>query len=123
MNGVSAPSGPRARGRPGGSVQTDARVEYRVENVHDQVRHDDEGRGQDRDAQDDGQVLHVDRLDGGPAESGYAEERLHDEDSAERDADVEAGQGNDGSERGTQRVPRDQAVFAHSLGPGGPDVI
>src|SRR6185437_12516204 len=85
MNGVSAPSGLRARGRPGGSVQADARVEHRVENVHDQV--------------------------------------LDDDDPAERGADVEAGQGNHGGERSAQRVPGDQAVFAHPLGPGRPDVI
>src|SRR6185503_10417613 len=123
MNGVSAPSGLRARGRPERSVQADARVEHRVEKVDYQVRDDDEGRGQDRDAQDDGQVLLLDRLDDGPAKPGYAEQGLDDDDPAERGADVEAGQGHHRGERRPQGVPRDHAVFRHALGPGGPDVI
>src|SRR5216684_8236806 len=105
------------------SVQADARVKHGIDKVHDQVRDDDEGRGQDHDSHDDGQVLLVDRLNDGPAKSGYAEERLGDDDSAERGADVEARQGNHRRERGTQRVPRDHATFTHALGPGGPDVV
>ena len=65
------------------SVRADARVKQGVGDVHQHVHQDDEGRGEDHDADDDGQVLLVDRLDGDPAEAGNAEDRLDEDDSAE----------------------------------------
>ena len=64
------PGPPRGELAVVASVQAGARVKHGVDDVHQHVREDDEGRGEDHDADDDGQVLLADRLDGAPAEAG-----------------------------------------------------
>jgi hypothetical protein len=56
-------------------VQADARVQDGVEDVDEQVRHDDAGRRHDDDADDDRQVLLADRGDRRVAEAGQADAR------------------------------------------------
>jgi hypothetical protein len=53
-------------------VQADARVEDGVEDVDEQVRHDDPGRRDNDDTDDDRQVLLADRGDRRVAEAGQA---------------------------------------------------
>src|SRR3954453_18290856 len=72
-----------------GSVVPDARVDDRVEDVDDEVGHDDEEGTDQGYADDDRQVLLVDRVDGELADPLEAERVLGEDRAAEQSAEVE----------------------------------
>src|SRR4051794_40867365 len=84
------------------SAVADSRIDHAVQDVHDQVSNDQRDRRNERNAEDDGQVVLADGVDQQLAETVEVEHRLGDHRRADQRAEVDAENGDDRRERGAQ---------------------
>src|SRR5256885_8984745 len=109
--------GARSRaGWPDPSAEPDARIEIRVEDVHDQVRQDVADGEEEHHALDDEEIPAEDGVDHQPADTGQGKERLGDDGVAEEAADLESDHGDDGDERVLEGVLGNDHSLAEALG-------
>ena len=95
-----------------------SRIDDGIQEIHDQVGHDDEDGAQQSDAKDLGQVVVGDRLDGVLADSRQGERGLGQDCTTKQQAEVEAEDGQDRGERGAQAVLDDDIPLAQTPWPG-----
>lgn len=93
-------------------MQARPRIEERIEQVDEEIRRDHAERSHDDHANDHRKILVGDRLHRGIAEAGQSEDVLGDDGAAEQPADVDAELRDDRSQRGTERVSKDDDEVA-----------
>src|SRR5262249_17693905 len=120
------PIGFRRAKRPRATVVTsvpDARIEHRVEGVHDEVDEDDRRDDDEVHALDDGIVALIDRVEEEAAHPGQAKDRLDDDRAPDDLRKLRAHEGDHGNDGVAQRVLHDDTALGEPLGPRGSHVI
>ena len=103
----------------GGHATRQPGIDDRVRHVDEQVGEHVERGHQRHQADDDRQVVRVDRGDEHRPDAGAGEDRLHDDGSREGRAERPPGQGHRGEHRVTQHVPQAHRDIPHAAHPGG----
>src|SRR2546425_5570635 len=103
--------------------EPDSRVDEGVEDVHDQVDHDDHEAGHDHDALHERKVPLEDALVEQAADARPREDHLDDDGGVDHHDHVDAGQCEDRDERVLERVHGDDHDVRKSLEPGELDVL
>src|SRR6056297_1313214 len=106
-----------------GSVIADSRVEKAVQDIGDQVEHDDEEGENKRDCHYHRQIAGEQRRDEQLAKAVYLEHVLRDDRTAEDGRHVERDDGDDRDHRIAQDVDGDDNGLRQPLGAGGADII
>src|SRR4051794_11236137 len=101
----------------------DARIDHRVQDVHDQVRDDDEERAEQDRALDHREVAVLDRVEREPADPGDVEHALREDRAAEQHADVDTGRGHERGDRAAHAMAQHDAPLAQPLRPRGAYVV
>src|SRR5215217_4384999 len=101
----------------------DARVEECVQDVHEQVHHDDGERRDQHGPLHDRQVALLDRVEGQAPDPRDVEDGLREDGAAEQDAEIEAEDGDDRGDRRAQPMAEDYPALPESLGAGRTDVV
>src|SRR5215212_9310157 len=116
-------SGPARRAAVSGSAVLDARVKVDIQQVHEQVR-DDEDRGQDQDAGlDDLEVTEVDRFHDQATHTRPGEHGLRDDRAAEHPAELQADDRDRRDGGVLEGMPQNDGLLRQPLGPGRLDVV
>src|SRR3954471_6911857 len=113
----------RSRTLRSGSGIADSRVDDGVQDVHDQVRDDDEERAEQDRALDHREVAVLDRVVCEPADARDVEDGLGEDRAAEQHPDVDAGRGHERRDRAADAVAQHHAPLPQPLRAGGADVV
>src|SRR2546430_2657088 len=121
-------SGLRASERVGaapvrGSAASEAGIENRIEEIHDEVQDHEGGREQQNHPLDHGVVTLEDRVEQEPPDAGQREDVLDDDDAAHDVAELGAGDRDDGDQRVAERVVEGHPALGQPLGAGRADVL